>query len=479
MRSPHGCSHSLTLAVLVLLLSGAAGSGQAGTGEEQTVARGDEEPKGLEIQASRGLGEFPVSAFALANGLRVIVHEDHDIPSVALYLFFRVGSRNERPGITGISHFLEHMMFNGSKKYGPREFDMVMENRGGSNNAYTTPDVTVYSDWFSPSATELVLSMEAERLGNLAFDPAMVESERKVVLSERRTTVENDNFGFLYEQLYSTLYQKHAYRCPVLGWLSDIQSWTVSELGDYFRSGYGPSNCVMVVAGDITADRVRKLAEKYFTALPPGHRSPVARPAEPQQQKERRITVERHAQAPQQLFGYHVPASADRDYWPIEVTSAVLTSGRSSRLHNRLVCREQLAGSVSSWQRLSLDPGEFVISTDLKSGTDVERAERAVNDEVQLLRAFLISPRELRTAKNILQAEYARGISTINDKADWLGTYELFFGDYRKLFLAPREIERVTAADVQRVAQKYLSPANRTVATLMPAYTGSTREAAR
>jgi hypothetical protein len=146
----------------------------------------------LAATASGGVREFPVSVRTLANGMKIVVHEDHDIPNVALYLFFRVGSRNERPGITGISHFLEHMMFNGSKKYGTREFDLVMERNGGSNNAYTTRDVTVYSDWSSRSALELVLSMEAERLRNLAFDPAVVESERKVVLSERRTTVEND-----------------------------------------------------------------------------------------------------------------------------------------------------------------------------------------------------------------------------------------------------------------------------------------------
>lgn len=424
-------------------------------------------------------GGFSVSARTMANGMRILAHEDHDIPNVALYLFFRVGSRNERPGITGVSHFLEHMMFNGSGKYGPRDFDLVMEKNGGSNNAYTTHDVTVYSDWFSRSALELVLSMEAERLGNLTFDPDMVQSERKVVLSERRTTVENDNFGFLSQQLYAALYQRHPYRWPVLGWVTDIQSWTAADLREYFRRGYAPNNCVMVAVGDFTASHLFRLVEKYFGVLPSRDLPPPVGPVEPEQRRERRVELERPAQAPQLLIAYHVSSSAHPDYWPLQVAGAVLTSGHSSRLYRRLVRHEQIAVSVTSWQRLSLDPGELIFSVDLKQRADVSSAERALGDEMERLRTSLVSSRELRAAKNKLLTARAHEIGTNAGKAEELGDYEVFFGDYRKLFSAPHEIEQVTASDVQRVAQRHFSPANRTVATLKATPAAPGTESAR
>src|SRR3954451_25302387 len=166
----------------------------------------------------------------LANGMKLIVEEDHDIPSVAMYVFFKIGSRHERPGTTGISHFFEHMMFNGSKRFGPKQFDILMEKNGGRNNAYTTRDITVYTDWFPGSALELMMDMESDRIRNLSFDPKMVESERGVVYSERQTRVENSNFGLLYEQLLAATYVAHPYRLPVIGWASDIKAWTLEDL---------------------------------------------------------------------------------------------------------------------------------------------------------------------------------------------------------------------------------------------------------
>ncbi len=429
--------------------------------------------------AAGGTRGVPVTVRTLANGMKVLVHENHDIPDVALYLFFRVGSRNERPGITGLSHFLEHMMFNGSKGYGPHRFDVVMENNGGSNNAYTTRDITVYSDWFSRSALPLILSMEAERLGHLTFDPAMVESERKVVLSERRSMVDDDNFGYLLEQLYGTLYAKHPYRWPVLGRPSDIHAWTAADLRAYFEQGYAPNNCVMVAAGDLDAGRFFQLVERDFASLPSRPLPPPPGPAEPEQRQERRVEVERPAEAPQQLIAFHLPASDNADHWPLQVAREILTSGRSSRLYRRLVRRDQLAISVDSWQRLSLDPGELIVSLDLKPRADTAKAGQALDDEIERLRTSPVSARELSAAQNRLLTNYARGMVSNSDEAEMLGTYEIFFGDYRKLFSVPRDIQRVTIADVQRVAQKYFSRTNRTVATLKPLPQSRRREAAR
>ena len=171
--------------------------------------------------------DFPVVTHTLTNGMKILVHEDHGIPNVALYIFYKIGSRNEHPGTTGLSHFFEHMMFNGAKKYGPHMLDRVMEDHGGRNNAYTTSDLTVYQDWFPASATELIFDIEADRIRDLSFDPGMIKSERGVVASERRTSVDNDNFGALDEQFNAAAFIAHPYHWPVVGWMSDIESWTM------------------------------------------------------------------------------------------------------------------------------------------------------------------------------------------------------------------------------------------------------------
>src|SRR5271169_2178417 len=178
---------------------------------------------------------FDVKTTTLKNGMKVMVQEDHSIPNVALYIFYRIGSRNERPGTTGISHFFEHMMFNGAKKYGPKQFDREMEKAGGNNNAYTTEDLTVYTDWFPSSALELMFDMESDRIRDLAFDPKMIESERGVVYSERRSSVDNSNQGILREQLDAAAFIAHPYHWPVVGWPSDIEAWTLDDLKAYFR----------------------------------------------------------------------------------------------------------------------------------------------------------------------------------------------------------------------------------------------------
>src|ERR1700682_6393844 len=195
--------------------------------------------------------EYPVSTRKLKNGMKVLVQTDHSIPNVALYIFYRIGSRNERPGTTGISHFFEHMMFNGAKKYGPGDLDKVMEANGGANNAYNTRDVTVYQDWFPRSALPLIYDMEADRIRDLSFDPVKVKSEREVVASERRLSVDNENSGVLDEQLWANAIIAHPYHWPVVGWMSDIEHWTMEQLKHHFETGCAPNNATMVVVGDV------------------------------------------------------------------------------------------------------------------------------------------------------------------------------------------------------------------------------------
>jgi zinc protease len=191
---------------------------------------------------ARGLDPGEISTETLANGMRVVLWPDHSIPNLALYTFYRVGSRNERPGITGLSHFFEHMMFNGSKSYGPGEFDRTMEAAGGANNAFTAQDITCYQDWFPKSAFETILKLEADRIQFLDIDSTVVESERGVVSSERRRSVEDNNIRLIDEENWAAAFKAHPYQWPVIGWMVDIQNWKIEDLRRYFRTYYAPNN---------------------------------------------------------------------------------------------------------------------------------------------------------------------------------------------------------------------------------------------
>src|SRR5687768_16727660 len=294
------------------------------------------------VLSSASAQQVAVSAHTLTNGLKVLVHEDHDIPNVAMYLFYKVGSRNERPGSTGMSHFFEHMMFNGAKKYGPKQFDIEMEKSGGRNNAYTTRDVTVYTNWFPSTALKLMMDMEADRIQNLSFDPKMIESERGVVASERLQSVDNSTTGLLYEQLNATAYAAHPYTWSVIGWASDIKAWTMEDLQAHFKMGYAPNNAVMVIVGAVKTGETIKLAKQYLEPIPRHDPPSPVRTVEPPQQGERRVTLIKPAQLAQQFISFHVPDSRHADMPALEVLGAILTHGRSSRLYKRMIDGDQV-----------------------------------------------------------------------------------------------------------------------------------------
>ena len=411
---------------------------------------------------------FPVETRTLKNGMKVLVQTDHSIPNISLYIFYRIGSRNERPGTTGISHFFEHMMFNGAKKYGPGELDKVMEANGGSNNAYTTRDVTVYQDWFPRSALELIFDIEADRIRDLSFDPEKIKSERGVVASERRTSVDANNFGVLDEQLWATAFLAHPYQWPVLGWMSDIEHWTMDDLKHHFEMGYSPSNATMVVAGDVSADEIFKLCEKYIEPIPSHAPPPPVTTVEPEPLGERRILVHKYAQLPIVMIGYHVPQTNNADFYALNLLRTALYHGESSRMYRRLVDQDQIALDVSAFVEPAFDPTLEVVVAQPKQNVDPQKVEKAMYEEIDRVKNAFISDQELEKAKNVRLVEFYTQMQAINGRANTIGTYEVFFGDYRKLFDAAKNYAAVTKEDVQHVARKYFGENNRTVATLIP-----------
>jgi predicted Zn-dependent peptidase len=407
-----------------------------------------------------------VKSFTLNNGMKIMVLEDHSIPNANMYLFWKVGSRNEYPGITGLSHFFEHMMFNGSKKFGPKMFDRTMEDAGGSNNAYTTENVTVYTDWFPSSSLETIFDLEADRIGNLALDPKMVESERGVVLSERSTGLENSNFRNLSEEVKSSAFSAHPYRWSVIGYESDIKNWTIEDLQTYFDTYYAPNNAVVVISGDVTLEGVKKLAKQYFEPITTKATPRKIHTLEPEQRGEKRVMVHKQVSTPNVLLAYHVPETKHQDYFALDVLNAVLSSGKSSKLYGSLVDEKQLATSVFSYMPESFDPNLFYIYGVANQNISAGQLEVGMLGVLDDVIEKGITEKELQKVKNQKLMEFYETLETIDGKSNTLGTYELYFDDYKKMYTAPQAYEKVTVDDIKRVAKIYFTQKNRTVGVL-------------
>jgi len=407
-----------------------------------------------------------ITSFTLPNGLEIIVWPDHDIPNVVLYNFVRAGGRNEYPGITGIAHFFEHMMFNGSETREQGAFDQEMEAAGGANNAYTSNDLTVYQDWFPRSALEKVFELESDRLMRLAIDPDVVETERTTVYSERRLRIDSDNFGRLYEQVRATAYVAHPYQNPVIGWPSDIENWTQQDLEDFFKTYYAPNNLTMIFSGDVTPEEIYLLADQYLSPIPRQHPPPAITTAEPEQQGERRVLVAASAQTPLVHVVFHAGAEGDPETLHLELLLAILAEGSSSRLYQTLVEEEQIALDVGAWQSGGFDPGLAYFAMTLTPGGDPLAAEARLLRLLDDVVAKGVTAEELTKARNLRIASFWRSLQTINGKASALGSYEVFTGDYENLFAVPEQLGAATAADLQALAAKVFLRSNMTVGVL-------------
>jgi len=422
-------------------------------------------PEGIAPASDRAPAE--IRSHTLSNGLKIVVWPDHDIPNVAMYNFVRAGGRNEYPGITGLSHFFEHMMFLGTSSLEPGEFDKTMEAAGGRNNAYASSDVTVYTDWFPRSALETIFALEADRFQNLETYADAVQSERAVVYSERRSSVDNNNFRKLHEQVQATAYVAHPYQFPVIGWPSDIESWTEEDLRNFYQTYYAPNNRTLIVIGDVTPEEVFGLAEKHFGPMPAQEPPPQIRTVEPEQGGVRRVVVESSAQTPLLHMAFHSGRARDPQTLRMSLLLKVLAAGDSSRLHRRLVEDQGLALSVGAWVDEGFDPGLTYFYLTLPPGGDLAKAEQGVLEELARVGAEGVSEQELSKARNIILADFWRALSTIDGKAGALGEFEVFHGNYQHLFDLPAAIGVITADDLRRLAAEVFHEDNMTVGVLV------------
>jgi zinc protease len=415
-----------------------------------------------------GAGGLTARMFRLGNGLKVILVRDPSAPVFAYQTWFAVGSRHEREGITGIAHLFEHLMFNQTENHSPGELDRMIETAGGDTNAATWVDWTYYRDNLPKAELKLAVELEADRMAHLTLGETQVESEREVVANERRFRVEDDVDGFLNEELYKAAFTTHPYHWPTIGWMRDIEAISIDDCRAFYKTFYAPNNATVVLVGDVEEDHALQLIDSCYGAIPSSAIPPDAAPAEPEQTSERRLSWPKPVTADKLRIGYKAAAIGQPDYAVLEVANEILFGGNSSRLHRRLVVDSEIASSTHAASAPFRDPGLYEISVSLQRGHTAAEAEAIVYAELDKLGAAPLEAHELDTAQTRLLTHFWRELRPQAGKAEALGHYETTVGDYRKLFAVADGYKAVTAADIQRVVQKYLRAERRTVAIATP-----------
>jgi zinc protease len=410
-----------------------------------------------------------VVATTLDNGLRVLLLEDHRNPIVSVQLWYRVGSRDERSGATGIAHLLEHMMFKGTPRHGPRRFAELVEQNGGNDNAFTSHDVTSYFVNIAADRVDLVLDLEADRMKNLILDAKAIESEREVVIEERRTRTEDDPGGFLAEEIGAIAFKAHPYGAPIIGWMEDLKRITPEEIRAFYRTYYVPNNALLVAVGAFPAPELLEKVRKTFGAIPRGPDPPAVTAAEPPQSGERRVIVRKtEARLPMVYMAYHVPNYRSADAAPLEMLSMILSGGRASRIYKSLVYERQLAlDAGGDYSYLSFDPYLFWFWATPMPGQTPETLERELIAEVEKLRTTPPAADELTRARNQIEAAFVFQEDSVHRRASLLARFELA-GGYRTREDYLRALHAVTPDDITRVARAYFLPQKKNVGILLP-----------
>ena len=409
-----------------------------------------------------------VERFVLANGLTVLLHEDHSIPSVSYHTWYRVGSKEEKEGVTGAAHMLEHMMFKGAKKYGLQDFDRLMHENGISHNAFTTNDYTGFYQNLPPDKLELVMDIEVDRMSALTLNSEELLRERDVVKEERRWRIDNNPSGVLREATMSTVFQVHPYRWPVIGTMKDISDYNAEKLRYFYETFYVPNNAVLVIAGDIDVSKTKELVKKYYSSLPAKKMSPPPYEKEPTQKTARTTTKEADVQSVTMNISYQGVAQGHDDMYALDLLSGILGEGSSSRIYKNLVQAKGLATSAFAYHMSLKDHGLFSVGMTLKPGADSKVATDLVLNEIYRIRTKGIQSEELKKAKIQVMGGIVDGLQTIDSKARALAASEIVTGSYETLFSDIEKYNQVTLQDIQRVALKYLNSEMKSTVTLVP-----------
>ena len=420
-----------------------------------------------------------VHEFTLDNGLKLLVKEDHRAPVVVSQVWYKVGSSYEPEGMTGISHALEHMMFKGTKKHPPGEFSRIISANGGQDNAFTSRDYTTYFQTLEKSRLFISFELEADRMRGLTLPEEEFKKEIEVVMEERRLRTEDKPQSYTYEVAMATAFQTSPYRHPVIGWMSDLENMTATELRDWYIKWYAPNNATAVVVGDVSADEVYALAKKYFGPLPAGDKDEITMRPEVQQVGLKRVTVKRPAELPFLLMAYKAPtlktAIEDPDRVPqwgpyaLEVLIGILDGGNSARFASRLVRGEEIAAGVSAdYDLVSRLDNLITVSGTPAQGKTVEQLEQSIRAEVEDLKSNLVTDEELERVKTQVVAYDIYEKDSMFYQALVIGTLETIGLSWQLADEYVEKVKAVTAEQVQAVAKKYLVDDHLSVATLDP-----------
>ena len=414
-----------------------------------------------------------VHEYELANGLKLIVKEDHRAPVVVSQVWYGVGASYEHDGITGVSHVLEHMMFKGTDRHGPGEFSRIIAENGGSENAFTSKDYTAYFQRLEKSRLPVSFELEADRMRNLKLDEKEFAKEVKVVMEERRLRTEDKPTSLTYEQFMATAYTSGSYRIPTIGWMDDLQNMVLADLQRWYDRWYAPNNATVVVVGDVDPRAVLALAKKHFGPLKPEVLEPPKPRIEPEQVGQRRITVRRPAKVPYMVMGYKAPvlktASEEWEPYALTVLAGVLDGGSSARLSRELVRGQQIAASAgASYDPYARQSSMFLLDVTPANSRTIESAEQALQEQIQRLRTEPVAQDELDRIKAQTIAGEVYQQDSIFYQGMVIGKLETTGMSWRLKDEFVERINAVTAEQVQAVAKKYLVESGLTVAVLEP-----------
>lgn len=410
-----------------------------------------------------------IKEFTLKNGLKVILLEEHKAPVVTFQVWYRVGSRNEVVGKTGLSHLTEHMMFKGTKRHGKGEFSRIVAKNGGNENAFTSKDYTAYFENFASDRIDLSLELESDRMTNLLVDPKEFHLERDVVKEERRQSTDDDPYSLVVENMYAITFLAYPYRSPIIGWMSDLDNLVRDDVYGHYKRYYVPNNATIVVVGDFESEKLLKKIKDYFEKIPKGNLPPEVKIVEPEQSGERRIYIKKEAQLPYFFSGYRAPNYKDEDIYALSLLSNILSSGKSSRFYRGLVYEKKLAlNAGGEYDGFSIGPELFYFYGTPRPGKGLDELERSIYEEIERVKKEPVTDRELQKAKNREEAAYILAQDSIFFQARQIGAMETIGAGYKFIEEYVDKIRKVTKEDVMRVANKYLVEDRRTVGILIP-----------
>jgi zinc protease len=412
--------------------------------------------------------QLDVEKYSLPNGMTVLLHPDNSNPSVSVNTWYRVGSKDEKVGRTGLAHFFEHMMFKGTKKFPANTWGKFLNSKGADMNAFTSTDYTGYYINAPADQLELLLQIESDRMRNLALDPKDVNSEREVVKEERRMNYEDSIEGSLREKMGQTMYEKLPYRWLPIGYMVDLNAASLEDLHAFYKQFYSPNNAVLVVAGAIDKAQTKKWIETYYGKI---ESESIQRPTispEPAQKAVRQATIERAAQAPSLMISYPLPDLNHPDHYALDILAAVMGQGQSSRLYSELVYKKQQALNIAAWSNGQLLGGDFTFFSSLKPTTSPDKMVKDIEAIVKVAREKPITAKELEKAQNQISKSFIDSLKRVSGRARTLARYEIAYGDYNRMLVDFSKYQEVTIADVKRVAATYLKPERRNIVVVKP-----------